>query len=279
MTDIPSRKRNVPSIMGVLNVTPDSFSDGGRFLARDAALARARRMLEEGADLIDIGGESTRPRSRGVSVQEELDRVLPVIEAIGAELPVTISIDTSKPEVMRAAVAAGARMINDVTALRAEGALDTVRALEGVAVCLMHMKGEPRTMQSAPAYEDVVAEVRGFLLERVQACEAHGVERSRLVIDPGFGFGKTVAHNLRLLGRLEALVDTGLPVMVGFSRKSTLGRLLGRDVDERVSGSVATAVIAALKGAAIVRVHDVAPTRDALLVAAAVADAAAGRQQ
>ncbi len=226
-------------------------------------------MAEEGADIIDVGGESTRPRSQGVSVEEELDRVIPIVEAIHAELSVTISIDTSKPSVMRDAVAAGARLINDVRALRAQGALETVRTL-GVPVCLMHMQGEPRNMQTAPEYTDVVAEVRDFLVERVQACEAHGIDRSGLLIDPGFGFGKTAGHNLRLLSCLQTFVDTGLPVVVGISRKSTLGKLLDRTLDERVSGSVAAVVIAALKGVAVVRVHDVGPTRDALEVAAAV---------
>lgn len=272
------KKRNVPFIMGVLNVTPDSFSDGGRFRDRDAALAQARRMVEEGADIIDVGGESTRPRSRGVSVEEELERVIPVVEAIRAELAVTISIDTSKPQVMREAIAAGAGLINDVRALRAQGALETARAA-GVPVCLMHMQGEPRDMQAAPAYTDVVREVRDFLLERVRTCEAHGIGRSRLLIDPGFGFGKTVGHNLRLLGCLQVLVDTGLPVVVGISRKSTIGKLLTRENDDRLHGSVAAAVIAALKGASVVRVHDVAPTRDALEVAAAVQAAAAHRQE
>jgi dihydropteroate synthase len=258
--------------MGILNVTPDSFSDGGRFLSPDAALAHARHMSEEGADLIDVGGESTRPGSEGVSEQEELDRVIPVIQAICAELSVRVSIDTRKPRVMREAVAVGATMINDVSALRTEGALETAYALD-VPVCLMHMLGEPRTMQTAPAYTDVVGEVREFLLERARLCESHGIGRHNILIDPGFGFGKTLAHNLRLLARLEALVDTGLPVLVGISRKSSLGKLLEHDGDGRLTGSVAAAVIAALKGAAVVRVHDVGPTRDALRLVHALQEA------
>jgi len=255
--------------MGILNVTPDSFSDGGRFFAPNAALACAREMAAAGAVMVDVGGESARPGARPVSTQQELERVLPVIEAIRGELGVTVSVDTSKPEVMRAAVAAGAGFINDVRALRVEGALEAAAEL-AVPVCLMHMQGEPRTMQRAPRYGDVVREVRAFLLERVRACEAHGIERERLVIDPGFGFGKTAEHNLRLLARLEALVDTGLPVLVGFSRKATLGKILDRAVGERLAGGVAAAVMAAMKGAALVRTHDVAATVDALKVVEAV---------
>lgn len=256
-------------IMGILNVTPDSFYDGGYFFARDAALTRARVMFEESADIIDVGGESTRPGSEPVSVQEEIDRVVPVIERIRDELGCTVSVDTSKPEVMRAAVAAGAGMINDVRALRGEGALAAVAAL-GVDVCLMHMQGEPRTMQLAPHYADVVCEVRDFLLARVAACEAAGIPRRRIIIDPGFGFGKTARHNLELIAGLESLVDTGVPVLVGVSRKSTIGRITGRMEGDRLHGSVALAVLAACKGAALLRVHDVRPTRDAVQVVEAV---------
>ena len=255
--------------MGILNVTPDSFSDGGSFLLPEAALARARRMCAEGAVIIDVGGESSRPGSACVSVTEELDRVLSVIEAIRAALPVLISIDTSKPEVMRAAVSAGADMINDVRALRVQGAMEMARDL-GVPVCLMHMQGEPRTMQLAPAYQNVVREVREFLAQRVSACEAHGIARDRLIIDPGFGFGKSLEHNLRLLSELGTFVALGLPVLVGLSRKSMIGTLIGKPVSERLYGSLALSVLAALSGAAIVRVHDVGPTVEALKVVAAV---------
>ncbi|MGD2083722.1 MAG: dihydropteroate synthase, partial [Chromatiales bacterium] len=233
-----------PRVMGILNVTPDSFSDGGSFVSPAKAAGHARRMVEAGADLVDIGGESTRPGAQAVPVQEELDRVVPLVERLAAELPVPLSVDTSKPEVMRAAAAAGAGMINDVMALRAPGAL--VAASEsGLPVCLMHMQGEPRTMQRDPHYADVVAEVRAFLAERVQACEAAGISRNRLVLDPGFGFGKTLGHNLSLLKHLDALVDSGLPVLAGVSRKSMIGRLLG-DVpaQDRLYGSLAAAVIA-----------------------------------
>ena len=256
-----------PRVMGILNVTPDSFSDGGRYLDLGAAVERAWRMVEEGADIIDVGGESTRPGAAPVPMEEEMIRVVPVIEAIAAKLPVPVSVDTSKPEVMGAAVVAGAGLVNDVRALRAPGALEMVAAF-GVPVCLMHMRGEPRTMQRAPAYRDVVAKVRAFLLERVAACEAAGIPRERILIDPGFGFGKTLEHNLALMRRLDAFVETGLPVLVGVSRKSMIGALLGdAPVERRLHGSVAAAVVAACKGAAIVRVHDVAPTVEALRVA------------
>lgn len=223
-------------------------------------------MVEEGADLIDVGGESTRPGSAPVTATEELDRVLPVIEALSVEVPVPISIDTSKAEVMRRAVAAGAGLINDVRALQAPGALEV--ALEsGVPVCLMHMLGEPRTMQEAPRYRDVVDDVRAFLLERVAACREAGIGREQILVDPGFGFGKTVEHNLTVLARLEALVQTGYPVLVGLSRKSLIGKVLdGAPVNRRLYGSLALAVIAAIKGAAVVRVHDVRPTVEALRV-------------
>jgi len=249
--------------MGILNITPDSFSDGGFFLARDQAVAQARRLAEEGANIIDIGGESTRPGARAVSVQEELDRVIPVIEAIASELPLPISIDTSKPEVMREAVRAGAGLINDTRALREPGALEIAASL-GASVCLMHMQGEPRTMQQNPTYTDVVGEVHNFLRCRVQDCVTAGIPRERLVIDPGFGFGKTVDHNLELLRRLSEFRTLGVPVLAGLSRKSLIGATLGLPVDQRLPASVALALIAVQNGAHIVRVHDVRATREAV---------------
>jgi dihydropteroate synthase len=258
-----------PCVMGVLNVTPDSFSDGGRFLARDDALRQAETMVREGAAILDVGGESTRPGAEAVSLQEEIDRVVPVVEAIAAEFPVPVSVDTSKPGVMRAAVAAGAGLINDVYALRREGAL-AAAADSGVPVCLMHMQGEPRTMQEAPSYDDVVAEVREFLLLRVADCEAAGIARERILIDPGFGFGKTLEHNLSLLRHLDELARSGLPLLVGMSRKSMIGAILDKPVQHRLAGSLAVAVMAAMKGASIIRAHDVAETVDALKLVAAV---------
>jgi dihydropteroate synthase len=259
-------------VMGVLNVTPDSFSDGGRFLAPGAACEQARRMLAEGASLIDIGGESTRPGAAPVPAAEELRRVLPVIEALAGTSAV-ICIDTMKPEVMRAAAAAGADLINDVRALQEPGALDA--ALEsGCAVCLMHMQGEPRTMQQAPQYVDVVKEVKAFLAARAQACEAAGFARQRILIDPGFGFGKTQAHNLELLRRLGEFGRERWPLAVGLSRKSMLARILGRRDGDRLAGSVALAVMAALQNARIIRAHDVAATVDALKVVTVLAGGA-----
>jgi dihydropteroate synthase len=257
--------------MGVLNVTPDSFSDGGRFLAPAAAVAEGLRLAAEGAALIDVGGESTRPGAGPVGLEEELRRVIPVIEQLHAATGAVISVDTSKPEVMRAASGAGAGFINDVTALRAPGALEAAAA-SGCAVCLMHMQGEPRTMQLAPSYRDVVAEVRAFLGGRVGASLAAGIAPERLVVDPGFGFGKTLEHNLTLLRHLAELAADGPPLLVGLSRKSMLGTLTQRAAGERVHGSVALAVIAALGGARIIRAHDVAATVEALKVAAAVAE-------
>jgi len=254
---------SVPRVMGILNVTPDSFSDGGRFNTVDAALGHAVRMVAEGADILDVGGESTRPGAAAVSLQQEMDRVLPVIERLRAELDVPISIDTSKPDLMRAAVDAGARMINDVAALRAPGAI-AAAAAAGVPVCLMHMQGEPRTMQQTPQYRDVVADIIQYLGDRVAACEAGGIARERLLVDPGFGFGKTLEHNLALLRGLGELRSLGLPVLVGISRKSMLGAVTGRPVEERLAASVAAAVMAVERGARIVRVHDVAATVDAL---------------
>lgn len=235
----------------------------------NAALEQARKMVRDGAAIIDVGGESTRPGAESVKVDDELRRVIPVIEAIADELPVPVSIDTSKPQVMRAAVAAGAGVINDVNALCAHGALEAARE-SGVPVCLMHMRGDPRSMQQEPVYRDVVGEVYEFLLCRVDACVAGGISRSRLLLDPGFGFGKTLAHNLELLRKLDRFLEAGLPVLIGISRKSMIGALLGKPVNQRLYGSLAAAVLAVQAGAAIVRVHDVGPTVDALRVATAV---------
>jgi dihydropteroate synthase len=252
-----------PQVMGVLNVTPDSFSDGGDFFSVGAALERALAMQAEGAAIIDIGGESTRPGAAPVSAEDEIRRVVPVIEALQARLTVPISIDTQKPEVMRAAVAAGAGFINDVNALRAPGALEAAVGCE-VPVCLMHMQGEPRTMQADPHYDDVVGEVSGFLQQRAAACEQAGIAREHILLDPGFGFGKTLQHNLQLLARLETISALGFPLLVGLSRKSMIGKLLGLDVGERLAASIALAVLAVERGAALVRAHDVAPTWQAL---------------
>lgn len=253
---------SAPVVMGVLNVTPDSFSDGGRFAARDAALKHAGDMIAAGAEIIDIGGESTRPGAAPVSVTEELDRVIPVVEAITAEYDVVISVDTSTPEVMRDSAAYGAGLINDVRALQRAGALQAAAAT-GLPVCLMHMQGEPGSMQQAPVYRDVIAEVRQFLRSRVDACVAAGIRRDLLLLDPGFGFGKNDEHNLALLAALPQLAEDG-PVLAGLSRKSMIGRLLGRPVEDRLIGSVTLALLAAQRGARILRVHDVAETVDAL---------------
>jgi dihydropteroate synthase len=255
-----------PLTMGVVNVTPDSFSDGGRFFDAAAAVAQARRLAEEGADIVDIGGESTRPGAAAVSEEEELRRLLPVLEKIP---DLCVSVDTRRPAVMRAALEAGASMINDVQALRAPGAMDAVRD-SGCAVCLMHMKGEPATMQREPHYDDVVREVTQFLRERVEACAAAGVAREQLVVDPGFGFGKTAEHNLTLLRNLAQLGRLGVPVLAGLSRKSTLGRLTGRPVGERLAGSLAMALLALERGAKILRVHDVKETKDVIAIWEAV---------
>ena len=258
-----------PLVMGVVNLTPDSFSDGGRYLEPAQALERALTLEAEGAAILDLGGESTRPGAAPVAAQEEIRRVLPVLERLRSRTRAILSIDTSKPEVMRAAAAAGADLINDVYALRAPGALEAAAA-SGCAVCLMHMQGEPRTMQHAPHYDDVVGEVRAFLEERVRACRAANIAQERIVLDPGFGFGKTLEHNLALLRRLEALRFEGLPLLAGLSRKSMIGTLTGKPSEARVHGSVAAALIAAQNGARILRVHDVAATVDALKVLAAV---------
>lgn len=254
--------------MGVLNVTVDSFSDGGRFRDFDAALEHAERMAGEGAAIIDVGGESTRPGAEPVPLQQELDRVVPVVEALASRIDAVISVDTMKPGVMREVARAGAGLINDVRALLEPGALEAAAA-SGAAVCLMHMQGMPRTMQQDPHYDDVVVEVDAFLRGRVAAARAAGIAADRICIDPGFGFGKTVTHNLQLLAGLPRLVDSGVPVLVGLSRKSMLARLTGREVQDRLAGSVALATIAALHGAHIVRAHDVAATRDAIAVASA----------
>ncbi len=254
--------------MGVVNVTPDSFSDGGAFLDPRAAIARVERVVDEGAAIVDIGGESTRPGAAPVPVAEELRRVMPVIER-ALQLPAIVSIDTSRPEVIRAALAAGVHMVNDVRALTFPGALEAA-AGSTAAVCVMHMQGGPADMQDNPRYDDVVREVAAFLAARVLACERAGIARERIAIDPGIGFGKTVAHNLELLRNLATLAATGLPVLAGLSRKRMIGELTGRPVDRRLAGSVALATIAALRGASIVRAHDVAETVDALRVVAAL---------
>ena len=259
-----------PRVMGIVNVTPDSFSDGGEHFDADAAVAHGLRLAEEGADLLDVGGESTRPGSEGVGVEEELRRVVPVIERLARETALPVSVDTWRPEVMRAAVAAGAGMVNDIRALRAEGALDAAAEL-GVPVVLMHMLGEPRSMQDAPRYDDVVADVHRFLAERIFAAEMAGIPRARLVADPGFGFGKTTAHNVALLAGLERFATLGVPVLAGLSRKRSIGELTGREAPRaRVHGSLAAHLVAAQRGARILRVHDVAATVDALKVWAAV---------
>ena len=259
-------------VMGIVNVTPDSFSDGGEHFDPDAAVAHGLRLAGEGADILDVGGESTRPGAQDVPLEEELRRVLPVVERLARETRLPVSIDTSRPEVMRAAVEAGAGMVNDVFALRREDALDTAAAL-GVPVVLMHMLGEPRTMQHAPDYDDVVGEVHRFLAERIFAAEMAGIPRQRIVVDPGFGFGKTTAHNLQLLAQLERFTGLGVPVLAGLSRKRTIGELTGRDDPRgRIHGSVAAHLVAAQRGARIVRVHDVAATVDALKLWQAVAE-------
>ncbi len=252
-----------PQVMGVLNVTPDSFSDGGAFTGAQAAIEHALAMQDAGAAIIDIGGESTRPGAMPVSVAEELDRVLPILEALRNQVSVPLSIDTSKPEVMHAAAQAGAGLINDVMALRRDGAL-AAAAATGLPVCLMHMQGTPATMQDQPQYDDVVTEVGEFLAERAYAAQAAGIPRSQIVLDPGFGFGKTDPQNARLLAQLNVLVALGYPVLAGLSRKSLVGRVLGRALPDRLAGSIAAAALAAWQGARIIRAHDVAETLDAV---------------
>ncbi len=259
-------------VMGILNVTPDSFSDGGRFNAPDAALARARQMVADGATFIDVGGESTRPGAKPVSVAEELDRVCPVVEAIARELDTIISVDTSAPEVMAEAARLGAGMINDVRALQRTGAPEAAAAA-GIPVCLMHIQGEPDSMQDNPAYRNVRRDVSSFLTERMRVVEAAGVRSERIILDPGFGFGKRLEHNIELLASLEQLHILGHPLLVGISRKSMLGQITGREVNERLPASLAAATIATMKGASIIRAHDVRETADAVRVVAAMKEA------
>jgi len=256
---------DIARVMGIVNVTPDSFSDGGQHGTTEAAIAHALRLVGEGADVLDIGGESTRPGAAEIPEEEELKRVIPVIEALAKQINIPIAIDTSKPGVMRAAVKAGASIINDVFALRRDDALDVAAELK-VPVILMHMQGDPHSMQAAPHYDDAVAEVHSFLTQRIFACEMAGIPKKNIVIDPGFGFGKSLEHNLALLAQLQKFVELGVPVLAGLSRKSMIGTLTGRDVSDRVSGSVAAALIAAQNGAKIIRVHDVAATVDALKI-------------
>ncbi len=263
-----------PVVMGILNITPDSFSDGGSYyknhqLSLDLAVRRAEQMMAEGAQIIDIGGESTRPGAPPVTGQEELDRVVPVVEAVAGKLGALVSVDTSSPQVIRESARHGASLINDVRALQREGALAAAEAT-GLPVCLMHMQGEPDTMQASPEYGDVVGQVLGFLRARVDACQAAGIAQERILLDPGFGFGKTLAHNLALLQHLPEFAQLGLPLLVGMSRKSMVAQLLGRPVEQRLAGSLALAMLAAERGAAIIRVHDVAETVDVLKVLAAI---------
>lgn len=262
-----------PQIMGVLNVTPDSFSDGGKYLSQDNAISHAHEMLEQGAAIIDIGGESTRPGAETVSVDDELERVIPVIEILARELPIPLSIDTSKPRVMRVAVKAGAGMINDIHALRMEGALEAAAEL-GVPVCLMHMQGTPGTMQQSPHYENVVTEVKAFFQDRITQCVKVGVPIESLLIDPGFGFGKTLEHNLLLLKELKQFLALNVPIVAGLSRKSMIGQILGVPIEDRLYGSIAAAAYAVLQGARLLRVHDVRETRDVLRIINAIDEAA-----
>jgi dihydropteroate synthase len=263
-------KLDTPKIMAIINVTPDSFSDGGKLSTTQQAIEFAFKQIELGADILDIGGESTRPDADEVSVQEELARVIPVIEGLRGKITIPISIDTSKPEVMRAAVAAGAGLINDVYALRQEGALEAAAELN-VPVCIMHMLGKPKTMQKEVRYEDVLVQVRQFLTERIFACEMASIAKKNIIIDPGFGFGKHLEHNLKLLANLDYFKQLGVPVLAGVSRKSMIGQITGRELESRKIGSVAAAMLAVQNGASIIRVHDVAETKDALAVLAAVA--------
>ena len=258
-----------PKVMGIVNVTPDSFSDGGKYSQRDQAIAHALKLAEEGADILDIGGESTRPNATPVGLQEELDRVAPVIESLSKQFNIPISIDTYKPQVMQAAINAGASMVNDVRALQVDGALAVV-AKSNVGVCLMHMQGLPATMQNNPQYNDVVNDVKAFLAARLQASIDAGVPTSRILLDPGFGFGKTRAHNISLIQHLDEFSSLGQPILVGLSRKSVLGQMTGNDVDARLYASIAASMIAAQKGAKILRVHDVKATVEVLKVLAAI---------
>ena len=267
-----------PKIMGILNITPDSFSDGGSYyhagrLSLNLVLKRAQVMLEEGADVLDVGGESTRPGAAPVSEQQELDRVIPVVEALVEKLGALVSVDTSTAMVIRESARKGAAMLNDVRALTRSGALQAATE-SGLPVCLMHMKGQPKDMQQAPHYDDVVEEVSSFLYQRISACEQAGLSKDRILIDPGFGFGKTLTHNLALLARLSELSILGAPILVGLSRKSMLGQLLNRKLEERLPGSLALALAAIDRGAAIIRVHDVSATKDALTVYTAIKNSA-----
>jgi len=253
-----------PVIMGIVNVTPDSFSDGGQFFNTTAALNHAMQLLDDGATILDIGGESTRPGAPDVSLEDELQRVIPIIKAIREQSDCVISIDTSKAEVMRQAIEAGADIVNDVRALQEPGAIDVVAQFPEVAVCLMHMQGQPRSMQHAPHYNDLAGEINDFFSQRIAACEAAGIKQSQLILDPGFGFGKTLKHNYQILAQFNDYAKLGLPLLAGLSRKSMIGKLLNRDTDDRLAGSLAGALIAAQNGAHIIRVHDVKETADVL---------------
>jgi dihydropteroate synthase len=260
---------NRPHVMGIINVTPDSFSDGGQFVSINLAVEQALRLIAEGADILDVGGESTRPGAHPVSLNEELNRVIPVIEALSTVSTIPISIDTYKPEVMRLAIAAGADIVNDIRALQEPDALDIV-ANSKAGVCLMHMQGLPQTMQLAPQYDDVVSEVKQFLIDRMNVAISHGIAKNRILLDPGFGFGKTRAHNISLIQQLNKLIDIGQPLLVGLSRKSVLGSITGGDESQRLYASIAASVISAMNGAKIIRVHDVKATVDALKVVTAI---------
>ncbi|WP_199524946.1 dihydropteroate synthase [Pseudoalteromonas sp. bablab_jr011] len=257
---------DTPVVMGILNVTPDSFSDGGNYCQLDSAVKQAHTLLEQGAKIIDIGGESTRPGAPDVSLEDELDRVIPLVKALRKTSDCIISIDTSKSEVMRQAILAGADIINDVRALQEPGAIEVLSAYPDVAICLMHMQGQPRTMQSNPQYEDLFADINDFFSERIAACEQAGIQQQRIILDPGFGFGKTLAHNYEILNRFDEFNQFNLPVLAGLSRKSMIGNLLNKSTDERLAGSLAGALIAAQNGAKIIRVHDVSETLDVLTV-------------
>ncbi|GGD75627.1 dihydropteroate synthase [Lacimicrobium alkaliphilum] len=269
---------SIPRVMGILNVTPDSFSDGGRYNHLDSALRQTKNMLCEGADFIDVGGESTRPGAKNVSVQQELDRVVPVIEAISRNFDTLISIDTSKAQVMTEAVKAGAVLINDVRALQEDGALIAASSTNA-AVCLMHMQGQPRTMQHQPHYDDLLGDISAMFRQRLEACSKAGIRQERVLLDPGFGFGKSLQHNYQLLNQLGHFHQLGCPLLVGMSRKSMLGKLLNNEVEERLAGSLACATIAAIKGAQIIRVHDVKPTADALKVVQATLNSEESRSK
>lgn len=257
---------DTPVVMGILNVTPDSFSDGGNYCQLDSAVKQAHTLLEQGAKIIDIGGESTRPGAPDVSLEDELDRVIPLVKALRKTSDCIISIDTSKSEVMRQAILAGADIINDVRALQEPGAIEVLASYPDVAICLMHMQGQPRTMQSNPQYEDLFADINDFFSERIAACEQAGIQQQRIILDPGFGFGKTLAHNYEILNRFDEFNQFNLPVLAGLSRKSMIGNLLNKSTNERLAGSLAGALIAAQNGAKIIRVHDVSETLDVLTV-------------